>query len=362
MPVTRNTLGIGWESSGDSISKDTMQKSGSAWITGVPTPGVANVTGSSSGSGTGNGSGNTSGSGTTSSGATTTTSSVTKPKTEQEYWQEYVKQLDPDPKYSARMIVPDTVVEHVPVKFSAVVKKFDLITVLEGKYEWSMGDGQSYVFRQNTPITYTYQQPGEYVVMMKYYSNVFKEEPDSLHQKTIVVIPASVQTVVDVPTGAITLTNTSTGDIDLYQWKLQSFTGDYFTFVTSTILRKNASITIPASVHHLPYVSNKGLQLVTPDGYRVTATPSTVKTYQSYTSSSYEPVISSQNQLISSSPVHEIDSPESLYQVPQSASIAPFANKSFSRSWLFIALFIFGIISAVGGFHIISQKPEQSST
>ena len=362
--ITVDTVNMsgGW-TAGDSTTKNTMQKSGGAWITGTPTPGVVNVSNSSnSGSGSGNSGSGSSGSSSgisSSTQTTSTTTTVTKPKTEQEYWQEYVKQLDPDPKYSARMIVPDTIVEHVPVKFSAVVKKFDLITVLEGKYEWSMGDGQSYVFRENKPITYTYQQPGEYVVMMKYYSNVFKEEADSIHQKTITVIPALIKTFVDVPTGNITLTNTSTGDIDLYQWKLQAFTGSSFAFVTSTILRKDSSITITPHVHQLPYVSNKGIQLLTPDGYRVpnSGVASTTTQPLSLSHTSYSTPENTANSFIENNnqEIPNEDSGESLYEVPQTASVSPFVNKPFSSSLLFIIIFVIGTLCATFGFHKISS-------
>lgn len=362
--VTVDTVNMsgGW-TAGDSTTKNTMQKSGGVWITGTPTPGVVNVSNSSnSGSGS---SGSTSGSGSNTQ-TTSATTTVTKPKTEQEYWQDYVKQLDPDPKYSARMIVPDIVVEHVPVKFSAVVKKFDLITVLEGKYEWSMGDGQSYVFRENKPITYTYQQPGEYVVMMKYYSNVFKEEADSLHQKTITVIPALVKTVVDIPTGNITLTNMSTGDIDLYQWKLQAFTGSSFTFLTSTILRKDSSITITPRVHQLPYVSNKGIQLLTPDGYRVpnSGVASTTTQPLSLSHTSYSTLENTANSFIENSnqEISNEDSGESLYEVPQTTSVSPFANKPFSSSLPLVSIFIVATLGATFGFHKISSISSDHKT
>lgn len=360
----------GW-SAGDSTTKDTMQKSSGSWITATPTPGVINASvPTNSGSGSGNSgsssSGSTSGTG-SGTQTTSTINTVIKQKTEQEYWQDYVKQLDPDPKYSARMIIPDNIIEHVPVKFSAVAKKFDVVTVLEGKYEWSMGDGKSYIFNQNTPITYTYQQPGEYVVIMKYYSSIFKETPDSIHQKTIIVIPAQVKTVVDIPTGNISLTNNSTDDIDLYHWKLKTFTGSSFTFSTSTILRKDSSIIITPHVHRLPYVSNKGIQLFTPDDHNVPNNgimPDTSilqNSYKTYTASK----ISEDTDMFSNeNNQQDFDEnfQESLYQIPQTASITPFVNSTSKKLIVLIVLFIIGIFLAVLGFNKILSISNNHKT
>lgn len=342
----------GW-TAGDSTSKQTMQKSSGAWITAQPTPGAVNNPGSTTSSGTGSSTGTTNTTNTT----TTTTSTTTpqKQKTEQEYWQEYVKQLDPDPKYSARMIVPDQAVAHVPLKMSALVKKFDTITVIEGRYEWSMGDGQSYVFRQNTPIRYTYQQPGEYVVVMKYYSNAFKEEPDSIHQKTITVLPPNIETIVDIPTGNITLTNKSDGDIDLYQWKIRQFTGNNFQFSTSLIIKQGSSITVPATVHQLPYLSNRGMQLITPTGYVI---PNTF--LNSPSSNSSTPRVFSQISLIpSSQPINSVqefsteENPETLYQRPQSTHDIPSPRRQSSNRGILLGFITFITITTLG-FHRIS--------
>jgi hypothetical protein len=338
------TMTSGW-TAGDSISKDTMQKSGSAWTTGIPTPGVANVTGSSSGSGTGNGSGNTSGSGTTSTGTTTTTSSVTKPKTEQEYWQEYVKQLDPDPKYSARMIVPDTVVEHVPVKFSAVVKKFDLITVLEGKYEWSMGDGSSFLFSKSTPFSYTYQEAGQYVIMLRYYSNIFKKEPDTIHKKTITVIPAAVSITIN-STGTIILSNNSDNDIDLGNWKLKSEINE-FIFPLFTILQKSSKINVPETVHKL---NTKNISLVTPNGYLASQKIPNIN-YKNSSINNYQKSFANNSE------------PETLFQEsnPENESLSLTPKTLNYRTVIWIILFIVLLIGATLGMHIFIRKIESDS-
>ncbi len=246
----------GWPG-GNATSKETMQRTPSGtWITATATPGAMNTTtGTTSTTGTGS-------SGTT---GTTTTSSTTATVSNLEKGDEdIVFKIEPDPKYSARMITPETFVQQVPSDFSSEVKKDGIINDIRGKFEWSMGDGGSFNFNQSTPFTYTYQEPGEYVVMLRYYSNVFKINPDTIHQKTITVIPATVAITAHT-NNAIELINTSTGDINLGGWILQRDTSR-FIFPTYTILPKDKKIIIPASVHQLPY-SKSTTTLATPTGY-----------------------------------------------------------------------------------------------
>lgn len=238
----------GWIA-GDANTKETMQKKGTGWITGTPTPGSQNVL-----SGTTN----------TSDTPNDQPSETTSPTTidEKEDQEIYIK---PESVYSARMVIPEIIIQENPVTFESVIKKDRGLVSLGGKFEWTMGDGGSFTFDHSTLFDYTYHQPGAYVVILKYYSDVFHDKPDTIHKQTITVIPASTQINIDRNLGIIMLTNNSSNDLDLGNWKLQSG-NESFTFPSNTVLIKNQILSIPFQVHKISNWSQP-LFLLTPTGY-----------------------------------------------------------------------------------------------
>lgn len=241
-------MASGWIA-GDATTKETMQKKGNEWITGTPTPGSQNVL-----------SGTTNPSDTSNDSPTETASSATVDEKEDQ--EIYIK---PESVYSARMVIPEIIIQENPVTFESVVKKDRGLVSLSGRFEWTMGDGGGFVFDRSTPFHYTYHQPGTYIVILKYYSDVFREKPDTIHKQTIIVIPAAVQISIDRNLGVITLTNNSSNDLDIGSWKLQSG-NDSFIFPLNTILTKKEPLNIPFQVHKLSDWS-KRLFLLTPTGY-----------------------------------------------------------------------------------------------
>lgn len=229
----------GWPA-GDNTTKDTMQRDGESWITGGPTPGAQNSTRQEAehdGSDSETGNSNT-------SPSTPPTSESMKTK------KESVTLVAPDPKYSTKLTIPEYGVVGVPIPIKAVVTqdgKRDLVT---GRFEWYLGDGGTHRYYQNTPFEYQYLYPGEYTVVLEYYSNSLKEEIDSIHQKKIVIIPDLISIDSLTHDGGITISNTSTRDIDLGGWSLRR--GDLSFLVPKyTISKKGGRVTIPNTVHHL---------------------------------------------------------------------------------------------------------------
>ena len=227
---------------GDSTTKHTMQRSGSAWITAAPTPGLLNATTdstASSGSGSGTtGSGTASGSGSSTSTTNTTSSNTDTADTVVVY---------KDPTYTARMILPDMIFTASPATISAVVMQDNKFKLISGKYQWSMGDGTNYLFYENKPFTHTYKHAGTYIVQLKYYMSSMSELPSTLHRKTITVIPDAVY-VQSVSGGSVTLQNMSTDTVELKNWQLSSRSDGraIFTF-GDTLLPKDATITLDSS-------------------------------------------------------------------------------------------------------------------
>lgn len=240
------SMSSGW-TAGNATSKETMQRTlAGIWITAQSTPGAVNAT-------TDTGSDNQSNDNDPINPPPTVPSDDTA--------EELVIKVEPDPIYSSRMVLPGIVVQQVPVEFSSEVKLNGKYNDLRGRFEWTTGDGASFTFYRSTPFSYTYQEPGEYVVMLRYYSNTFKEKPDTIHQKTITVIPASVEVKDNQGNGSITLINHSKDDIDLGDWTLVRGNAK-FIIPKYTILSKDKSITISSSTHKM-YTPGKSV-LMTP--------------------------------------------------------------------------------------------------
>lgn len=331
----------GW-TAGNSTTKETMQRSGASWITNTPTPGAQNATSSNN---TGGGDSNSSDNpdSETDEGDSPTPAITTKSK-------ERVIKIEPDPIYSATMIIPETIVQQVPSEFGSLVKKDGALESLRGRFEWSMGDGSFYIFPKSTSFNYTYQEPGEYVVTLGYYSNVFKEKPDTIHKQVITVFPADIS-VEKTTSGVIILTNNSGDDIDLGGWVLNSGESS-FRFPRYTILQKELEIKIPQSVHGLP---GQNILLITPSGFL--ASPGKIK--NSFIG------LNKQNNTEESLLTEDTDGLQELYTNSDESSSQKLPKiKSIPSStivWivLFITLLIIGLI----GLHLIINKlePEEGS-
>lgn len=327
---TEQTISIidmisGW-TAGNATSKETMQRTNTGlWITAPSTPGATNAT--------------------TDSGNNSTvddTDTETPPPTvinDSEPEEDLIMKVEPDPKYSSRMILPEIIIEQVPVEFSSEVKLNERYTDIQGRFEWSMGDGSSFSFHQSTPFMYTYQNPGEYVVILRYYSNVFKLKPDTIHQKTITVIPADISISENHSNNSIELQNNSTDNIDIGSWKL-SRGMSMFTFPTYTIIPKGKSITIPQSVH----------RLITTGGKLILKTPNDFVTKPRYVNSTATVTDTSET-------IIQLDN-ENLYSEPETMKNIP-TPKTNSGALVFILGFIILISGALYGIRYLPTTDEK---
>lgn len=330
----------GW-TAGNASTKETMQRSGSDWVTGTATPSVQNITSNSNsntGSGTNTGSNGNPGSG----GSTTNPPVIIKSQDEEK---DTIIQIEPDPVYSSRMITPEIFVQQVPLDFSSEVKKDGVYDTMRGRFEWSMGDGSSFLFSKSTPFSYTYQEAGQYVIMLRYYSNIFKKEPDTIHKKTITVIPAAVSITIN-STGTIILSNNSDNDIDLGNWKLKSEINE-FIFPLFTILQKSSKINVPETVHKL---NTKNISLVTPNGYLASQKIPNIN-YKNSSINNY------QESFVGNS------ESETLFQEfnPENQSFSLTPKTLNYRTIIWIVLFIILLIGTTFGMHIFIRKIESDN-
>lgn len=222
---------------GDNTTKQSMQLVNGIWGTGNPSPGAINkesTTASTTSSVT---------SSTTTSPSAENTAELKKGASDDI---SEVIQVKPDPKYSAKMVVPDVATVGVPVPLSVVVKQGTKRDMVTGRFEWYFGDGSAHRYYKNTAFDHVFYYPGNYTVVMEYYSDAFREEPDSIHKKTITIVPDTV-TVAVTQDGGIVITNEAGKDIDLYQWSIKS-ANSIFTFPKYTVVPKNGSLTLSSQV------------------------------------------------------------------------------------------------------------------
>ena len=217
----------GWVK-GDNTTKQTMQKSGSNWITADATPGAVNIGSDSTPTNTG---------GNSSNSTTTSSSSSSKSNDDDE------KVVIPkDPKYSITMNIPETIMVGTPIKITSVIKVNNSYETMVGKFEYSTGDGQFFTWTQNKPVEHTYLHAGNYIFQLKYYESIFSISPNVIVRKTITVVPDTIS-INSLLSGVLEIKNNSTDTIDLAGFTIQSVQSpvNKFTF-PETLILQGASI------------------------------------------------------------------------------------------------------------------------
>lgn len=221
----------GWPA-GDNLTKQTMQRSGSVWVTSDPTPGApVSVSGSEEERADPTASG------------TSTVAASGKASGPDDDADPGTIAIKPDPRYSARMVVPDYESAGAVVPLVALVRQDGKKDMVSGRFVWSTGDGKQYSRNQNGRLSHVFKYPGDYVVTLAYYSDPIKDEPDSIHQKTVHIVPGKVSVSGITDDGGVILENESTHDIDLYGWEIR-LNGFLYLFPRYTIVRKGSKLSV----------------------------------------------------------------------------------------------------------------------
>lgn len=241
----------GWPA-GNSTTKDTMQKSGSGWITAPGTPGASNASSDNGGGGT----------------------TPTEEEDEDEEIEEVATGGTNDsvkvyPTMLLKIESPKIAIAGSPVHFKAEALDFDRSGMFKGRYVWNMGDGT--VREMSAKLAYTkagfdynYEYPGVYSVNVKYYHSHFEEKvpPDVETQFTVEVISPTITISKVYPDGAIEVKNTSGNLIDISGWQLRDITGNNFIIPDDTHLQANTTIVFSRKVTKLN--GAPGVQIFTP--------------------------------------------------------------------------------------------------
>lgn len=136
----------------------------------------------------------------------------------------------------------------VPLVFNSLGRDHDGSKLRKGIYIWNMGDGNVLYRNSNEEFSYTYNHPGEYVVVL-YYNNVsfgkkFEDlEPEAQDEHVLNVLEHAISIEKVLPNGTITLKNNSPHTIDLDGWKLISGEVE-FIVPRRTLVRAGKSITL----------------------------------------------------------------------------------------------------------------------
>ena len=247
----------GWPA-GDASTKQTMQKQGSAWITAVSTPGSETVTASADPDPSPDPDPNPDPNPTPDPDPTPSDNELPPTKDPKEK----IEKVQPDPAYKAHMVIPDFGTAGIAIPMKASVTDHGKTDYVSGRFEWSLGDGGSYRFIKNIPINHTYYYPGTYTVVMQYYSDRFRTDPDTIHKKTITVVPSDIEILGYSTNDGLQLKNNSTKEIALDDWIIQS-NNQEFVFPKFTTIAKGATLSLSPKVLGIT-VSNESILLLNP--------------------------------------------------------------------------------------------------
>ena len=240
----------GWPA-GDNTMKETMQWTGSAWITGTPTPKAANVS-------------------TPASSGTTPASSSSENTSTSEGGNDSSAHYSPAPISENNHVSTVGVSagrNRVTTTKSPVFFEAELAGMSAGSsvgnenYKWSLGDGS---VKTGKVITHSYDYPGSYIVIINVALPEGKEAVDRL---TVTVVDPNVSIAhVGGESGKsyVELANKGSTDINLYNWKLANGANSSFVFPKDMILAKNSSVKVSESVSRVAL--EKSITLFDPSG------------------------------------------------------------------------------------------------
>ncbi len=237
----------GWPS-GDNTTKETMQLSGSVWVTAPPTP-----------------------------KAPTAGSNPVPPEENEDD-----PPVTPVPPSSSPVIVDSTGALSV-IKVStgrdrtAVVGaplSFDAITtdgsnrIIDTHVVWSFGDGAS---GSGKKPTHAYQFPGSYVVVATAESGVLSAQARFLVK--VLALSVVISKATPGPTGFVELENKSTGEVNIGGLRIYA-DGVVHTLPPNTIILPGGKIQIPNSVTGMYTMQSVALELA--DGTRIVPDDGTI--------------------------------------------------------------------------------------
>lgn len=210
---------------------NSLQNISGSWVGALPTPGAQNQ---SSGSGGGGGSGG--GSSGVPSVVTTDPKIVVKKETE-------------TPKIVTSILSKNIAFAGIPLKIDFRTTGLKKEPIIIGRFAWNFGDGTGFSISDQKEFEHTYQYPGEYVLILSYFSNIFQKSPEATDRMIIKVLPSEVliSSVGSTTDPYVELSNKSNYEVDLSNWNLKNYTHS-FSIPGGTIILPNNKIKISSKI------------------------------------------------------------------------------------------------------------------
>ena len=249
-----------WEK-GDNVTKETMQRNGTAWVTAEATPRAQNKT------------------------VDTTINETTGDTTPD----------TPDDTTSSHSSTLDTSAHVSPLPLSSFSQKQELYIsagrdriaaagspVLFETYAidakgvrsqnissvWSFGDGGQ---AGGMKVTHTYKYPGDYAVVL----NASAGGNEAVSRAEVRVFAPKIVLTAEAD-GSITLSNDSAYEINIGGWKVAG-TGGNFIFPSDTIVKTGKQISISKMISRIDLSASGSIKLSSPDGVMVASYSKTAK-------------------------------------------------------------------------------------
>jgi hypothetical protein len=162
--------------------------------------------------------------------------------------------------------VPKTGVAGATISLKAKVSNAYKEQYAVGRFVWSMGDGGSREFVDDSPFQYVYMYPGEYVVTIDFYKkNNRSLIPEKTARKTIAITAPSIRIASIDARGSVELVNDSSEERDIGGWMLSS-NGTQFVFPRHTTVLAKKKIFLSGRTSALLLTPQSTLVLMNENG------------------------------------------------------------------------------------------------
>lgn len=206
----------GWQA-GDSSTKETMQKDGSGWVTGVATPGKISLS-----AGTGD--------------EVSETKSVPP--------SQYVAPVEPR-RYELSFSVEGDLRPGNKLVFDPLVAYGGDQKVM-GRLVWNFGDGTGYQSDSVQGVVHQYHHPGNYTVRVQYFKNRFANKPTVEISRLLAIKDQDISLEVASGIGLV-IKNNGEEKANISNWKVQSETR-FYVLPPNTVVEAGGQIMLPVEV------------------------------------------------------------------------------------------------------------------
>jgi len=247
--------GTDWENiGGDNATKETPQRTTSAWVIGIPTPRTANIS-----------HGEVLGVAATPAGISTNVPSVSVST-----GSSVITSTTPTyPRSEISVFAGDdkNILTHSRVHLTGTAYGLYDELLPYATYRWNFGDGATALGKD---VSHAYRFPGEYTVTLEVF---WGDKQRSDRMKIVVVTPGiTIGETVSGQDGSIQLLNRSEREIDLSLWRVRTATGAMFILPQNTFVEAGRVIRLPNAITGLTEFTS-GLELMDQDENIIATTP-----------------------------------------------------------------------------------------